>query len=294
MSEAYHDRRLTQRALRLQHRHIGSGGSPNGWLHLLYTPRWRTHLCVLLVAFTVLPFGLRPGRVDLAAAAANPALLLFQDEAARPAVRYHEVAAGESLESVAALYTLSVDTVRWANGLGDLDPIVVGQELLLPPTDGVLHYLAPGDTVRQVATYYGVDPDQVGAHNGVRDLDRPLRSAQLMLPGARPRLSQAVASLGPVGWSPDNAPDPAARPEGAAQLQFADVTLWVVDDPEHADATRRAAATPARTWEDIQQDAERATAAALAASRRKRHHHGPRRALRRHPPHHSRRERPAE
>jgi cell wall-associated NlpC family hydrolase len=263
MRESYEERRLRQNGLNLQERRIGSNGSPGGWLRLAYTPRWRYHLAVLLIALLALPFGVRAQRVDVAAAA-NPALALFQDEAARPAVRYHTVADGESLESIAARHGLGVDTVRWANGLADLDPIVIGQELVLPPADGVLHYLASGESVREVARSYGVDVDQVAAQNGVRDVDRPLRSAQLMVPGARPRLAQAVAALGPVGAAAD-AHD---RPEGASLFQFADVALWVVEDAEHAAATRRAAATPARSWEEIQREAERATAAAVAASRR--------------------------
>jgi peptidoglycan endopeptidase LytE len=119
-----------------------------------------------------------------------------------------------------------------------------------------------------VALYYNADPDQVAAYNGV-DPERPLRSAQLVVPGGRPRLGQAVASIGLGGWSLGDLSEVEQLPEDAQVIQFGGRTLVVVEDREQREAANRAAAAPAKTWEEIQQDAERATAAAVAASRRK-------------------------
>ncbi|HZU06486.1 MAG TPA: LysM peptidoglycan-binding domain-containing protein [Chloroflexota bacterium] len=272
MSEAYPARRPGRRAFRPLQRRVGAHGSPMHWLRDLYTPRWRHHLAVLALACSIVPFGFRPLPPFWAHVPTGTALAWLQGDAARPAVRHHRVAPGESLQSIADQYGITVDTLRWANGLGDLDPIVVGQELLVLPVDGVLHYLAPSETVRQVALYYGADPDQVAAYNGVTDPDRPLRSAQLIVPNGRPRLPQTVASLGRVGGPGGDLSEEEAEQqeqEGASLLQFADVTLLVVEDRERAELARQAALAPAKTWEEIQQESERATAAALAASQRK-------------------------
>src|SRR5579884_1167843 len=270
MSHSFHERRLGQRSFQPRQRHVGARGSRGAWLVQLYTPRWRYHLAVLLVALSIIPIGWRStGGLRGASAAARQGEGQLQTDARPAAVRYHQVAEGESLQSIAEQYGLSPDTIRWANGLGDLDPIVIGQELVILPADGVLHYLAAGETARQVALYYGADPDQVAAYNGVGDPDRPLQATELMVPGGRPRPSQAVASLGPVSWVSMGPADDGDRPEGSSLLQFGDRTLVVVEDSEHVEAARTAAAAPARTWEEIQQEAERATAAALAASKHK-------------------------
>src|SRR5581483_5867605 len=195
-------------------------------------------------------------------AADNPALAWLQGDARRPAIRYHQVAEGESLQSIAEQYGVAVDTLRWANGLSDLDSIVIGQDLVIVPTDGVLHYLAAGETARQVALYYNADPDQVAAFNGVSDPDRPLRGAQLMVPGGRPRPAQAVASLGAVSWVSTGFSDDSAVPEGSTLVQLGNRALLVAHDGERVEAARMSATLPAKTWEEIQQEAEQATAAA--------------------------------
>ncbi|HZS02296.1 MAG TPA: LysM peptidoglycan-binding domain-containing protein [Chloroflexota bacterium] len=271
MSEGNPNRRLSPDAFQPRTARVGADGSPTRWLRQLYTPRWRHHLAIILAAFSILPFTFHaaPG-LDLARAPGPGVLAGLAGEAARPAVRYHTVAEGESLQDVAEQYGLTVDTLRWANGLGDLDPIVVGQELLILPTDGVLHYLASGETARQVALYYGADPDAVAAYNGVSDPDRPLHVAQLMVPDGRPRVTQAVASLGLVGRAiveGANVPPDARR--GASLLEVADKTVLVTDDEERVNEAQQVAAAPAKTWDEIRAESERATAAALAASKRR-------------------------
>jgi peptidoglycan DL-endopeptidase LytE len=265
------NRRLSPGAFQPRTARVGADGSSARWLRQLYTPRWRHHLAILVAAFSIIPFTFHPAaQLDLATNPGPGALAGLPGDATRTAVHYHTVAEGESLQSIAEQYGLAVDTLRWANGLGDLDPIVVGQELLVLPTDGVLHYLASGETARQVALYYGADPEAVAAYNGVSDPDRPLRSAQLMVPDGRPRVTQAVASLGLVGRAIVQGADvPADARRGASLLQVADKTILVVDDEERAGEAQQLAAAPAKTWDDIRAESERATAAALAESKRK-------------------------
>jgi peptidoglycan endopeptidase LytE len=267
MSESFHDRRLGRRSYQPRECRVGSASRRAlGWRHL-YTPRWRYHLAILVVSLSILPFGLRSeGGLRAVGAAEHPALAWLQGDARRPSVRYHEVAPGESLQSIASRYSLSADTLRWANGLADLDPIVVGQELLILPADGVLHFLAAGESARQVAQMYGADPERVAVFNGVSDPDRPLRGAQLMVPDGRPRPTQAVASVGLASWVSTESSE---RPEGSKLLQFGDRTIAVVEEGDRTQMASQAAAAPAWSWEEIQREAERATAAALEASRRK-------------------------
>ncbi|HLH27227.1 MAG TPA: LysM peptidoglycan-binding domain-containing protein [Chloroflexota bacterium] len=271
MSEGNRSRRLSPNAFQPRSARVGADGSPTRWLRQLYTPRWRHHLAIIVAAFSIVPFTFHAApQLALNQAHEQSVVAGPRGDAARLAVHYHTVAEGESLQDIADQAGLAVDTLRWANGLGDLDPIVVGQELLVLPTDGVLHYLASGETARQVALYYGADPDAVAAYNGVADPDQPLHVAQLMVPNGRPRVTQAVASLGLVGRAIVEGHDvpPDAR-QGASLLQVADKTVLVMDDDSRADEAQQVATAPAKTWDEIRADSERATAAALAASTRK-------------------------
>jgi peptidoglycan endopeptidase LytE len=235
---------------------------PRRWQRLLAHPRLARHLLLLVTACGLAPAGLRHPAAVVGATVPPAVAWLYATDAAPVAIRHHRVAAGESLAAIAAHYGLTPETVRWANGIGDLDPLIVGQELRIPPVDGVLHYVAAGETVRTIAQAYGAAPEAVARYNGVDDPDRPLRAAQIMVPGGRP-LGPVMAALGAVGSEYDAV---AAR-EGARQLPFAGVTLWVVDDPERAKAAAAAAEQPAKTWAEIEAEAAQATAAAEAASR---------------------------
>jgi peptidoglycan endopeptidase LytE len=110
----------------------------------------------------------------------------------------------------------------------------------------------------------------VAAFNEVADPDQPLNDPQLMVPGGRPRVAQAVASLGLVGRAIVQGADvPPDTAQGASRLQVGDHTVLVVDDEGRAAEAQQSAAAPAKTWDEIRADSERATAAALAASKRK-------------------------
>lgn len=236
---------------------------PPAWRRLLVHPRLARHLLVLLAACGLAPAGLRQPAAVVGASVPPAIAWLHATDAAPVAVRHHRVAEGESLAAIAGRYGLAPETIRWANGIGDLDPLIVGQELRIPPIDGVLHYVAAGETVRTIAQAYGAAPDVVARYNGIDDPDRPLRAAQVMVPGGRPPLGAVMASLGAVGTESDRL----AAQVGARQLAFAEVTLWVVDDPERVRAAAAAAEQLAKTWAQIEEEAAQATAAALAASR---------------------------
>ena len=75
----------------------------------------------------------------------------------RTAMITHTVAADEVLWQIADHYHLRPETVLWANDLDDPDLLLVGQQLLIPPQDGVLYTIRPGDRLADVAERYGVD-----------------------------------------------------------------------------------------------------------------------------------------
>lgn len=76
----------------------------------------------------------------------------------------HVVAAGESLDSIAAKYGLTPDQVRWSNGLKNAN-ISAGATLYLPSTPGIVYLTKAGETPESIAAKYGSSADEIIALN---------------------------------------------------------------------------------------------------------------------------------
>src|ERR1700694_679842 len=63
----------------------------------------------------------------------------------RSGLVHHTVKADEVLWQIAEQYRLRPETILWANDISDPDLLLVGQDLIIPPTDGVLYTVQPGD-----------------------------------------------------------------------------------------------------------------------------------------------------
>ncbi|MFN4212765.1 MAG: LysM peptidoglycan-binding domain-containing protein, partial [Microgenomates group bacterium] len=64
----------------------------------------------------------------------------------RDKIENYRVRGGDTLESIAKRFDISVDTIKWANDLKS-DTIKPGQVLKIPPVTGIVHKVSPGETV---------------------------------------------------------------------------------------------------------------------------------------------------
>jgi murein DD-endopeptidase MepM/ murein hydrolase activator NlpD len=88
-----------------------------------------------------------------------------QCQAGTTSIIRHTVANGETLASIAQNYNLKPATLTNLNpGLGS--GVRVGQEILVPPADGILVQIPRGKTWREVAAAYKVRPDVLFELNG--------------------------------------------------------------------------------------------------------------------------------
>lgn len=99
-------------------------------------------------------------------------------------LRRYVVVAGDSLWTVARRYELSFMTLVWANGLTDPTVLHVGQQLVIPPVDGLIYTALPGDTLDAVAAAHGITSASIMDASG---LASPVLSVGelLILPGAQ-------------------------------------------------------------------------------------------------------------
>lgn len=90
---------------------------------------------------------------------------------------------GDTLQSIASSYNISVNTLLWANDLTSLSTIKVGQDLTILPVDGVFHVVRPGDTVSGIAQTYKSKSDEIVAYNSLANQDDIYIGDILVVPG---------------------------------------------------------------------------------------------------------------
>jgi murein DD-endopeptidase MepM/ murein hydrolase activator NlpD len=115
----------------------------------------------------------------------------------------HTVQRGDSITAIAREFNIKPDTLLFANYnvLEDSpDGLRPGQELNVPPTDGILYQWKNGDTLDKVAGKYEANPEDVLGWPGNKiDLTDPkIQSGQwVMLPGGtRASLAKVIETAG--------------------------------------------------------------------------------------------------
>lgn len=95
----------------------------------------------------------------------------------------YTVQPGDSLQSIADSYKISVNTLLWANELTSSSTIKVGQSLAILPTDGVLHVVKSGDTISGIAQTYKAQSDNIIVYNDLANQDDIYIGDILIVPG---------------------------------------------------------------------------------------------------------------
>lgn len=152
----------------------------------------------------------------------TPQTVLYEEESAEvpldAEVVVYCVREGDTLSSVAALFGLSVETVYWFNQLDTVDSLSAGQELRIPPMDGLLHRVSDGETLDSIAQRYGVRKGNMVAYAG-NDLREPYEleeGQELFVPWAAqpiPLEAEYAKSIG-CGWMPTATPAYGLLPGG--------------------------------------------------------------------------------
>lgn len=75
----------------------------------------------------------------------------------------YTVQAGDTVQSIAALFGLQPTTIMWANpAIEDApDLLQIGQEVIILPIDGAYHKVAEGDTLESIAEEYKVETEAI-------------------------------------------------------------------------------------------------------------------------------------
>jgi murein DD-endopeptidase MepM/ murein hydrolase activator NlpD len=82
-------------------------------------------------------------------------------ERPRDEILTYTVKGGDTIWDIAEEFTVSVDTIRFANNLSNINDIHPGDELKILPVSGIAHKVKSGDTIYSVAKRYGVDSQAI-------------------------------------------------------------------------------------------------------------------------------------
>jgi len=95
---------------------------------------------------------------------------------------------GDTLQSIANKFDLSLETILWANNLNKNSLIKPGQKLIILPVSGVLHYVKAGDTLSEIAQRYQGKIDEIIAFNQLANENDIYIGDILIIPnGSMPR-----------------------------------------------------------------------------------------------------------
>jgi murein DD-endopeptidase MepM/ murein hydrolase activator NlpD len=79
----------------------------------------------------------------------------------------YEVEQSDTLAGLAAKFSISADTIIWANNLAKGALLKPGQKLIIPPVTGTVHYAVAGDTIAKIAQNYQAKAENIVAFNGL-------------------------------------------------------------------------------------------------------------------------------
>ncbi|MGE5310022.1 MAG: CHAP domain-containing protein [Sphaerimonospora mesophila] len=88
---------------------------------------------------------------------------------------------GDSVASIAAKFSISEQTVRWANNLTS-GTVAVGATVTIPATDGVVYTAKSDSKLEDIASKYQSNIDSIMTANGL-DGDTVVSGAKILIPG---------------------------------------------------------------------------------------------------------------
>lgn len=98
-------------------------------------------------------------------------------------IQIYKVHSGDTLSTIASHFKVSMMTLWWANALKSKDALHIGQQLRIPPVNGLVVTVAATDTVDSLAARYHVSTDAIITMNQLTDPTLVVGQV-LIVPGA--------------------------------------------------------------------------------------------------------------
>jgi murein DD-endopeptidase MepM/ murein hydrolase activator NlpD len=140
------------------------------------------------------------------------ALTTLPDARKRSESFVYNVEPGDTLFSIGEKFKISTDALKYVNGLTDTSILRIGQEVIVPPTAGLVHKVESGDTLTSIAEKYEVPVQAIADFNYLLDTSRLALGTELVIPGGKvPKyvppvviMDTGFSSLGSAGQASPN------------------------------------------------------------------------------------------
>lgn len=107
-------------------------------------------------------------------------------------ISVYTVRAGDTIGTIAEMFDISPNTIRWANDIEVKGTIKPGQDLIILPISGIKHKVAKGETFASIAKKYGGDAREISLFNGIEENEALVAGTEIIIPNGE------VAEAAPV------------------------------------------------------------------------------------------------
>ena len=148
--------------------------------------------------------------IQMAMASASDAVIakpqvISTDIKSRHDIMTYVAKKGDTINSIAAEFDVTTDTIRWSNGLSD-DTIAAGTVLhILPGVNGIIYRARAGDTPDLLAARYQASKDKIIAYNDAEISGLPV-GEYIIIPGGTPTATRSSFSSASVNSGGSFAP----------------------------------------------------------------------------------------
>lgn len=119
-------------------------------------------------------------------------------------IKEYIVQRNDTLSSIAENYSISLNSILWANEMSSKSTIKPGQKLIIPPVSGVIYHVKDGDTLSEIAeTYKGKTSEIIEFNNLSGEVDIYVGDILVVPEGEMPKKTTYYASFPkvPIGSS---------------------------------------------------------------------------------------------
>jgi LysM repeat protein len=92
---------------------------------------------------------------------------------------------GDSISQIADMFSVSTNTILWANDMKKGDKLTEGDVLVILPVSGVKHVVLKGQTLKGLANKYSVDVSDIAGFNGIAEDAKLAIGDELIIPDAQ-------------------------------------------------------------------------------------------------------------
>lgn len=115
----------------------------------------------------------------------NTALTMLPENRQRTEYLKYKIQPGDSLFGIGSRFKVSVDALKYVNSLTDSSVLRPEQEIVIPPSTGLIHKVETGDTLESIAAKYSVASQAIADFNYLLEPGKLAVGSELVIPDAK-------------------------------------------------------------------------------------------------------------